>query len=80
MPPPSPESHPPSCAVAPTRSLTDPIATGLRLLNQLAKKLKQRRIDAGALFLASPEVRFNLENESQDPVDVGPSPTSCENV
>lgn len=36
----------------------------------LAKKLRQRRMDQGALTLASPEVRFKLENDSQDPVDV----------
>ena len=34
----------------------DPLSEGLRGLNELAKKLKQRRIDAGALTLASPEV------------------------
>jgi exoribonuclease R len=53
------------------RARTDPITAGLRVLNRLAKRLKQRRIQAGALFLASPEVRFSLENDSQDPVDVG---------
>ena len=39
-------------------SRTDPLSEGLRGLNELAKKLKQRRIEAGALTLASPEV-FN---------------------
>jgi exosome complex exonuclease DIS3/RRP44 len=32
--------------------------------------LRQRRIDRGALTLASPEVRFELESETHDPVDV----------
>ena len=54
-----------------SRDRTDSLSVSLRTLNALAKKLKQRRIDAGALFLASPEVRFNLENDSQDPIDLG---------
>jgi hypothetical protein len=33
-------------------------------LNALAKKLKARRIAAGALTLASPEVRFDLWTKS----------------
>jgi exosome complex exonuclease DIS3/RRP44 len=37
----------------------------------LAKKLRKQRMDGGALTLASPEVRFQMENDSQDPVDVG---------
>ncbi|KAJ2361188.1 exosome catalytic subunit dis3 [Coemansia sp. RSA 2611] len=49
---------------------TDPITTSIRNLNMLAKKLRRRRMDAGALTLSSPEVRFRLENDSQDPVDV----------
>lgn len=46
------------------------LTNGLRILNKLAKKLKQRRIEAGALLLASPEVRFSVESETHDPVDV----------
>ena len=42
----------------------------VKTLNMLAKQLRQRRMEAGALTLASPEVRFKLENDSQDPVDV----------
>lgn len=38
------------------KSRTDPLSEGLRGLNDLAKILKQKRIDAGALTLASPEV------------------------
>ncbi|CAG8448990.1 9810_t:CDS:10 [Diversispora eburnea] len=48
----------------------DGLTKGIRILNQLAKKLRQRRLERGALTLASPEVRFKLENDSQDPVDV----------
>ena len=38
------------------KSRTDALSVGLRGLNELAKKLKKRRIEAGALTLASPEV------------------------
>lgn len=37
---------------------------------QQAKKLKKHRLDRGALMLASPEVRFNMESETHDPIDV----------
>ena len=40
------------------------------MLNGLAKILRARRMERGALTLASPEVRFKLENDGQDPVDV----------
>ncbi|KAG0260863.1 exosome catalytic subunit dis3 [Mortierella polycephala] len=50
--------------------MQDDITKGIRILNTLAKRLKQKRMDMGALTLASPEVRFNLERDSQDPVDV----------
>ncbi|KAI9489424.1 mitotic control protein dis3 [Zychaea mexicana] len=50
--------------------MQDDITKGIRVLNSLAKKLRQKRIERGALTLSSPEVRFNLENDSQDPVDV----------
>lgn len=51
--------------------MNDDLTKGIRTLNQLAKKLRAIRIKNGALTLASPEVRFKLENDSQDPVDVG---------
>lgn len=51
-------------------SLTDDVTIGLRGLNRLAKLLKQRRIDAGALTLASPEVRFQIDSETHDPIDL----------
>lgn len=50
--------------------MQDDLTKGIRTLNMLAKKLRQKRIDRGALTLSSPEVRFNLENDSQDPLDV----------
>ncbi|KAI9294598.1 RNB-domain-containing protein, partial [Neoconidiobolus thromboides FSU 785] len=48
----------------------DSLTQGIRQLNKFAKLLKAKRLEAGALTLSSPEVRFSLENESQDPVDV----------
>ncbi|KAF9088934.1 exosome catalytic subunit dis3 [Mortierella sp. GBA35] len=51
-------------------NMQDEVTSGIRILNMLAKKLKQRRLDMGALTLASPEVRFSLEHDTQDPVDV----------
>ncbi|KAG8908746.1 exosome catalytic subunit dis3 [Tulasnella sp. 403] len=53
------------------RSLTDPLTNSIRLLNSLAIKLKQKRMAAGALNLASPEIKIHLASaESSDPVDV----------
>lgn len=46
------------------------IATSLRNLNKLAKILKRRRIESGALVLASPEIRFQIDNETHDPIEV----------
>jgi len=51
--------------------MTDPLTVSLRTLNALAKKLKAARSAAGALNLASPEVRFVLDSETRDPTDVG---------
>ena len=51
--------------------LQDDLTKSLRILNELAKKLHKKRIERGALTLASPEVQFQLENDSQDPVDIG---------
>lgn len=53
------------------KKLDDPIMTSVRLLNGLAIKLKQRRMEAGALNLASPEVRIQMDSrESSGPIDV----------
>lgn len=53
------------------RDLQDDLTKSIRLLNTLAIKLKARRMKAGALNLASPEVKIHLDSsESSDPVDV----------
>ncbi|KIO16262.1 hypothetical protein M407DRAFT_232799, partial [Tulasnella calospora MUT 4182] len=53
------------------RSLSDPLTESIRLLNLLAKKLKAARMAAGALNLASPEIKIHLQSaESSDPIDV----------
>ncbi|KAJ3075851.1 hypothetical protein HDU99_001459 [Rhizoclosmatium hyalinum] len=51
-------------------TLTDPVSMGIKMLNKIAKKLRAQRMANGALVLASPEVRFSLDNDAQDPVDV----------
>ena len=52
------------------KSLDDDVTLSLRHLNSLAKVLKQKRIDAGALTLASPEVRFEIDSETHDPIEL----------
>uniref|UniRef100_S4RYV0 DIS3 exosome endoribonuclease and 3'-5' exoribonuclease n=1 Tax=Petromyzon marinus TaxID=7757 RepID=S4RYV0_PETMA len=47
----------------------DPVTSSLRGLNSLAKILKQRRIQNGALTLASP-VRFHMDSETHDPKEM----------
>ncbi|KAM8705694.1 hypothetical protein ACLKA7_010057 [Drosophila subpalustris] len=49
---------------------TGEIAKSLRHLNRLAKILKQRRMDNGALVLASPEIRFQVDSETHEPLEV----------
>ncbi|KAI3362725.1 hypothetical protein L3Q82_001789 [Scortum barcoo] len=51
-------------------SKNDDITTSLRGLNKLAKILKRRRIDKGALTLSSLEVRFHMDSETHDPIDL----------
>jgi exosome complex exonuclease DIS3/RRP44 len=46
------------------------ICKSVKQLNVIAKLLRKRRMDAGALTLASPEVKFVLDSESQNPTDV----------
>ena len=48
----------------------DDIAQSLRSLNNLAKKLKAKRIENGALTLSSPEIRFEVDSETHDPIQV----------
>ena len=49
----------------------DSITKACKSLNHLAKQLRAKRIAAGALMLASAEVRFLLDNETRQPTDVG---------
>ncbi|XP_019177343.1 PREDICTED: exosome complex exonuclease RRP44 homolog A isoform X1 [Ipomoea nil] len=51
--------------------LVDPLTTDLRNMNALAKMMRQRRIDRGALTLASAEVKFQIDTETHDPLDIG---------
>ncbi|KAL3525159.1 hypothetical protein ACH5RR_013531 [Cinchona calisaya] len=51
--------------------LADPLTTDLRNMNALAKIMRQRRIDRGALTLASAEVKFQIDTETHDPLDIG---------
>lgn len=46
------------------------LTESIRQLNKFAKIFRQKRREAGSLTLSSPEVRFQLEHDSQDPVDV----------
>ncbi|KAG9232907.1 exosome complex exonuclease exoribonuclease-like protein [Amylocarpus encephaloides] len=48
----------------------DELTTNIRILLMLSKKFKQKRMDAGALSLSSPEVRVEMESETSDPIDV----------
>ena len=50
---------------------SDELTQDLRMLNALAKRLRARRAARGALTLASPEVKFQLDSETLDPLDVG---------
>jgi exosome complex exonuclease DIS3/RRP44 len=47
------------------------LAKDLRNINFCAKALRKRRVAAGALSLASPEVKFELDKTTSDPLDVG---------
>lgn len=49
---------------------TDELTEGMRVLLRLSKKLKQQRYDAGALNLASPEVKVYTDSETADPTNV----------
>ncbi|KAK6510421.1 exosome catalytic subunit dis3 [Arthrobotrys conoides] len=52
------------------KSQTDDLTEGMRILLMLSKKLKQARMDAGALNLASPEVKIHMESETSDPASI----------
>jgi exosome complex exonuclease DIS3/RRP44 len=51
-------------------SQQDDLTKGMRMLLMLSKKLKKKRMDAGALSLSSPEIKVHMESESSDPIDV----------
>ncbi|OAQ72858.1 mitotic control protein dis3 [Pochonia chlamydosporia 170] len=51
-------------------SQQDDLTNGMRMLLALSKKLKKKRMDAGALSLSSPEVKVQMESETSDPIDV----------
>ncbi|KAI4871464.1 hypothetical protein NFI96_015951 [Prochilodus magdalenae] len=51
-------------------SMNDDITKSLRGLNALAKILKAQRNAKGALTLSSPEVRFHIDSETHDPIDL----------
>merc|ERR1712079_176307 len=46
------------------------ITKSLRILLKLSRILKQRRVENGSLVLASSEVRFNVDSETADPIEV----------
>ncbi|SCU91501.1 LAMI_0E06150g1_1 [Lachancea mirantina] len=49
---------------------SDELTQGMRALLHLSIKLKQKRLDAGALNLASPEVKVHMDSETSDPGEV----------
>ncbi|VAI24595.1 unnamed protein product [Triticum turgidum subsp. durum] len=51
--------------------LVDPLTVDLRNLNSLAKIMRNRRCERGALTLASAEVKFEIDSETHDPLDIG---------
>jgi exosome complex exonuclease DIS3/RRP44 len=51
-------------------SKTDDLTTGMRILLALSRKLKGKRMAAGALSLSSPEIKVQVESETSDPIDV----------
>ncbi|KAI9907985.1 hypothetical protein PsorP6_002931 [Peronosclerospora sorghi] len=46
------------------------LGSGIKTLHMIATRLRTKRIQAGALTLASPEVRFVLDTATQNPLDV----------
>ncbi|XP_042494927.1 exosome complex exonuclease RRP44 homolog A [Macadamia integrifolia] len=51
--------------------LMDPLTADLRNMNRLAKIMRLRRIERGAITLASAEVKFQIDTETHDPLDIG---------
>jgi exosome complex exonuclease DIS3/RRP44 len=50
------------------KSANDDLTRGMRTLLSLSNKLRQKRMDAGALNLSSPEVRIEADDETSDPL------------
>lgn len=50
------------------QSQNDELTQSMRVLLKMSKLLRQKRMDAGALNLASPEVRIETESELGDPI------------
>jgi exosome complex exonuclease DIS3/RRP44 len=50
------------------KSANDGLTLGMRTLLALSNKLRQKRMDAGALNLSSPEVRIEADDETSDPL------------
>ena len=50
------------------KSANDELTQGMRTLLALSNKLRQKRMDAGALNLSSPEVRIEADDETSDPL------------
>lgn len=46
------------------------LAISLRGLLKIARVLRAKRMTAGALTLATPELKFKLDNDTQNPTDV----------
>lgn len=52
------------------KTQNDELTMGMRALLKLSVKLKQKRLEAGALNLASPEVKVHMDSETSDPNEV----------
>ena len=50
------------------KSAKDELTQAMRTLLALSQKLRQKRMDAGALNLSSPEVRIEADDETSDPL------------
>jgi exosome complex exonuclease DIS3/RRP44 len=57
-------------AIIDDASDASPLAQDLRLMLSITQKLRAKRVERGALSLASPEVRFELDSETHDPINV----------
>jgi exosome complex exonuclease DIS3/RRP44 len=51
-------------------SKQDELTNSVRILLKISKKLKQQRLNNGALNLASPEVKVHMDSETSDPGEV----------